>query len=235
MNKLLSSDWNLPDKQIIKSVLQEHYTKEYTDRREKNDSPDKSRVAIIRRIKDVLRTWIPTNMVLDIGSWPQSVEREMFMNKKKIAEILKLHNFITLDQAYIPVEALWASKKNINVTHIRWDAHQLPFWDEHFWLIYSNLAIDFCEKEAFLEAYRVLSYWWTALFNFHHPFTIPENPEKIKDNTKIFWTYVKQKWHLFDSEDSIISFLDWIGFRDIKVRLIETIDDKRWEVSAKKQ
>lgn len=87
--------------------LREHYSRQY--QYEKHDSPPASRVSMIRRMWDLMRTAdkLPNRRILNIGSGPQSLEREL---------VIDSYHIITLDIAEIMTFLHEVGFENIVVT-----------------------------------------------------------------------------------------------------------------------
>jgi SAM-dependent methyltransferase len=219
-----------PDKHLKK-----FYTQLYASQ-EKHDSPDESRNSIIRRIKEfILRGQVSPPRVLNIGSGPQAIEKQMLTRTQ--GALLKQKNieFVTIDLADIASSDL-LSRDIEKVKHVRANAVNLPFADQSFGLVVSNHAIDFCpQEEAFKEVHRVLNTRGKGIFYLHHPSMLKEmsrNPE-----VKVFWQYLKNNSILFSTEEDIIKFLEKVGFTatEISLNSDEMRTDTWWEVVAEKK
>ncbi|MFA5936881.1 MAG: methyltransferase domain-containing protein [Candidatus Paceibacterota bacterium] len=213
-------------------LLSDFYRKLYI--RDKHDSPDESRTSLIRRInKLIIENQISPKMVLNIGSGPQALEKQI-LNKSQGGQLIKKAQFVSIDLAQIIPTKLLCSKMK-DVQHIRGNAIKLPFKDKTFGLVISNHAIDFCPQEsAFKEALRVLNNNGKGIFYLHHPSMLREFPEN--ETISIFWQYLKDNSILFQNEKDIKNFLEKIGF-SVKEILLKNDAHKRdtwWEVVVEK-
>lgn len=207
-------------------TLRGFYTKLYTS--EKHDSPEKSRVSLTQRIKRTLSAGIPRNEVLNIGSGPQSLERQLW--KMGDTSLFSRFRFSTVDVATISPKKL-LGRNNPNITHTQASALNLPYGDETFGLIVSNHAIDFLPRNSFNEAYRVLAPNGKAIFYFHHPDMIPNDLDRVRNITvKNFWSHLRNNNLLFDSEQRIVDEMEAYGFFVESVKLNSDSRDKWWEV-----
>ncbi len=207
---------------------------------EKHDSPDESRTSLVRRIRQLIQAGeITPRRILNIGSGPQALERQLLSKSQGGEPLRKEAQFVSLDLADImPVKLLAQSIDNVR--HIRANAVELPFKGGSFGLVVSNHAIDFApQAAAFREAYRVLSEGGKAIFYLHHPSMIEQLPDDKKKNQKdvrIFWQYLRDNSILFANEKDIKSFLSEAGFvpLEISLKTDEARADKWWEVVAEK-
>ncbi|MBI2029401.1 class I SAM-dependent methyltransferase [Candidatus Gottesmanbacteria bacterium] len=198
----------------------------------KHDSPDQSRVSMTQRIKNYLIGGIPIPNILDIGSGPQSIEKQL-LDMRRIKYPTR-YNFFSLDKARIAKARLLAKKYKVD--HVPADGTILPFPDSKFGLVFSNHAIDFMPRVAINEAYRVLANYGIAIFYLHHPSMIPEDLNQA-DNKDVrgYWSYLKENNLLFSSREQINKTLQNAGFTDITVSINrdELEGEQWWEVIAK--
>jgi len=215
-------------------LLTNHYSKRYSGK-EKHDSPDRSRTNICKKIIEISNLQhIPNLNILDIGSGPQSLEKELLVfRSKEDRDKLKKFSITTLDIASIPKKKILASK--LNVDHIQADSKFLPFSKNSFGLIISNHSIDFIPNRdnAIKEVFRVLSKNGSIIFNFHHKDMI-KNPSNKTEKVKEYWKYLRENNLLFDSKIKIYNYLEKFGFKDIKVEEKSDNNDKWWMICAKK-
>lgn len=211
-------------------LIDSFYTSVY--RTEKHDSPEESRVSLIRRIVTTLKSGIPEPQILDIGSGPQSLEKQLFSGRPQSdINFLKKFMFATLDVAEIYKKKLLAKK----ASHVRADALKLPFKSESFGLVVSNHAIDFLPRVAFQEARRVLVSGGKVIFYFHHPDMIPDDLSSVRNRmVRQFWQYLKDNEVLFKSEEEITETLQRAGFTLEEIIPNSDGQDKWWEVVASK-
>ena len=117
--------------------------------------------------------------ILSVGAGRQIVELELRRHPdwRNLAHRV---NLVTLDAADI-------YKKNLLVTnseqmqHISADGSFLPFADDSFPIVYSNVAIDFMPRKAFNEVARVLMPRGIFIANLHHPNIIFGKQEEKKE------------------------------------------------------
>jgi len=216
-------------------VLISFYRKLYS--REKHDSPDESRTSMVRRIKNLLLSGeIDPGKILNIGSGPQALEKQLLGNgqESNIREELSKHQFTTIDLADILSSKLLVKNKS-NVNHARANCVALPFKDESFNLVVSNHAIDFCpQKEAFMEARRVLKNGGKGIFYLHHPSMLRDIPNN--EEIRTFWRYLRDNAILFSSPEEITEFLEQTGFKtgEVSIKSDKRKRDTWWEVEAEK-
>ena len=149
----------------VTRLLEDFYTRLYLH--EKHDSAEASRISMIRRIMKELKREIPISLVVNLGSGPQSLEKQLTSGRNRKDKLfLKKFSFVTLDLAKISPKKLLAQKAE-NVSHVRGNVIRLPFKDTSAGLVVSNLAIDFAPREALKEAYRILASDGRAIFYFH--------------------------------------------------------------------
>ncbi|MBP6060608.1 MAG: methyltransferase domain-containing protein [Candidatus Pacebacteria bacterium] len=219
-----------------KSTEVEYYTNYY--KRLAEDSPRECQSSMVGRIlKLVGEKKLDPARVLDIGSGRQTIGKQLIASgDQALKEKLKAIKFVSVDIANIGVGSLPALKRP-NFKHYRADAAYLPFEDNSFSLIVSNLAIDFVEprEAAFREAYRVLGGGGRVVFYLHHPHlfnSMDGKNEKVQKS----WKDLKDNGRLFADENEIRSFLEKIGFSDVEIVLNNNKSnrEKWWEVVAKK-
>jgi len=214
-----------------KEFLSSFYRKLYF--RDKHDSPDESRTSLVRRIKKIiLENKIFPNRVLNIGSGPQALEKQLLDQHQGGEPLREAAEFVSIDLAQIRFSKLLGRK---NVQHVQGNADALPFKDQSFGLVVSNHAIDFCpQEEAFQEAYRVLSNGGKGIFYLHHPSMFKEFPENEK--VRVFWQYLKDNSILFSKEEDIKTFLEKVGFVTVEISLKsdKMKIDTWWEVVVEK-
>ncbi len=211
-------------------VIDSFYTCVY--RTEKHDSPEESRVSLTRRIVTTLKSGITEPQILDIGSGPQSLEKQLLSGRPQSdINFFKKFMFVTLDVVEIYKKKLLAKR----ASHVRADALKLPFKSESFGLVVSNHAIDFLPRAAFLEAHRVLAPGGKAIFYFHHPDMIPDDLSSVRNRMiRQFWQYLKNENVLFKSEEEITQTLQGAGFTLEEIIINSDSQDKWWEVFASK-
>ena len=235
MNSNLETKKNDGTKPLLnpQKHLNNFYSRRYTS--EKHDSPEESRTSMIRRIRNlILEGKIVPAEVLDIGSGPQSLEKQLFGFLHNGGSLKKMVQVVSIDLANILPRRLLARKIQ-NVQHVQGNAVKLPFADQSFGLVVSNHAIDFCpQEEAFREAYRVLNNGGKGIFYLHHPSMFEYPP--LNEEVVIFWQYLKDNHILFSNEQDIRTFLKRVGFisAEISLKTDKLKTDKWWEVVAEK-
>ncbi len=215
--------------------LRDFYKKLYL--KEKHDSPDESRTSMVRRIKKLITEGkIFPNKVLNIGSGPQALEKQL-LNRSQGGGSLRNNEikFTSIDLAQIMANKLLSGKTK-NVSHVQGNVVNLPFQDKTFGLVVSNHAIDFCpQEEAFREASRVLNDNGKGIFYFHHPLMLRELSKN--EEIRTFWQHLRDNSILFFSEEEIKTFLEKVGFVPLEISLKSDKyqDDTWWEVVAEKR
>jgi ubiquinone/menaquinone biosynthesis C-methylase UbiE len=213
-------------------LLSDFYGRLYL--RDKHDSPEQSRISLIRRIRGmIIANEVLPKRVLNIGSGPQALEKQMLTQGRETPELMRTVQFTSIDLAQIVQTRLLGLKIN-NLRHIQGNAVALPFKDKSFGLVVSNHAIDFCPQEdAFREAHRVLSDEGSGIFYLHHP-SMLRNPHSNKD-IRVFWEYLKDNAILFSNSKDIEKFLRAMGFFCTEISLKSDNVDTWWEVVVKKE
>jgi hypothetical protein len=212
-------------------LLKKYYTREY--RLQKHESPEKSRLSMINRIISlIVNNSLPKRYILDIGSGPQSLEKQLLQKDRKCFSVVNSHHFFTVDIAEIMKAKLLAQSKR-NVEHVRANAVDLPYRSKVFGLIMSNHAIDFLRGyNPFREARRVLDDEGIGIFYFHHSSMIDFEGTFRKTDVKLFWEYLYNNKLLFNSEDEICNELTESGFNVQEITLNSDPRDTWWEVVA---
>ncbi len=219
----------------LKPIFLDHYTTLYKG--EKSDSPEFSRVSLIRRFRPQLLTLTSTDFVLDLGAGRQIFERQYLSTYGH-----PLCQIISLDMAYLKRFQLLAGRSQ-RITHIQADGAHLPFVDRAFSLVVSNMAFDFMPEEAIQEVHRVLKPGGRLLVNFHHPFLIPNNiGEKIKRGAKSkgiqtvheVWGYMQEHNILFSNPTDITDKFKRFGFKVETAKEARAREDIWWEVDMQK-
>jgi ubiquinone/menaquinone biosynthesis C-methylase UbiE len=234
-------------------VFYTNFYKDHTD-----DSPEGSRLSLIKRARPLIETLEEGEWVLDVGAGRQILEKEYLQNypapKAKI---------LTFDIADLKSEQLLAEDKE-NVFHIRGNGARLPFPDESISLAISNMAFDFMPKKARSELFRVTKPGASILFNLHHSSLVStQNINSIEEHMrklsrKIFMhgdrqtpkvtslkkehkmagdilihrDYLKKSKKLSDCEEQVRQTFQ--RFEIQKVALGQNINGTWWEVDMKK-
>lgn len=215
--------------------VRDYFSKAYAHG-QKHDSPEKSRISIARRIKRALRR-VRTKRILNIGSGPQSIERQMICSANNADRgFLEQFHFITLDNARIPPHRLLGHKLRC-VSHIQATACSLPFHDATFGLVFSNLAIDFAPQKAFRELGRVAVEGAPIVLNLHHPRLVPLDLHRGNELQKIFWRRFIEDELIFGDENQIERILQMYRIRvdEIILNCEDAVRSSRnmwWEVEG---
>lgn len=218
---------------------QVHYSAFYVNDNE--DSPDRSRIYLLRRIKNCVGDFGKNDWVLDIGAGKQVLEKEYITLRHGSPPPF---NLITLDVAELRKYQLLAT--NYKIPHIKANGTELPFHDESFSLIVSSMALDFMPRDAITEVYRTLKPGRYALVTLHHRSLIPDDLDELIRNEGIlgrrrnyfrrdlrvynFWRYLRDNNILFKDADQIKDVFGEAGFRVERVEEVKFHSDIWWEV-----
>lgn len=209
--------------------LAEFYQRRY-QKGAKEDSPELSRMSLISRIRPALEKGISPPRILNIGSGPQQLEAEL---SQLIPEISQFH-LVSLDAARIASSSL-AIGSSSQAAHLRASALSLPFSENSFGLLTSNLAIDLLPRSVLNEAWRVLAPNGLAFFNFHHPIILnPTELAFLPPKIRQFRQYLKTHHLVFVDRKQIYTELETIGFKVNPALCINDQDDYWWEVDCQK-
>lgn len=209
------------------------YTRYYVS--EKQDSPNKSRVSLRRRLHNASTSFAPDALVLDMGAGRRVFEKEYVQAYGE--QSLKL---VSVDIASIPNKNMLA---NSVTSHIRANGAVLPFVDGVFDAVVSSMALDFMPQEAVLEAQRVLKPGGKLLLNLHHPSLIPEKLDDIAKRKRLsqrskevldFFKYLKDHNILLRDIPAINERFGGHGFEVERVMEASDCIDKWWEVDMEK-
>lgn len=216
--------------EAAQSILLENYTNLYRSS-EKHDSPDFSRLNMTHTIAELFCNSTSPKRILDIGSGRQALEKQFYITYHN-QPWFKYLSITSLDFADIAGDKLLCDKIE-NVNHIRGNGLFLPFGDNTFDAVVSNLAIDLMPHKAFAEASRVLNPQGYAIFNFHHPSLLDIMP--TDDSVKLaYWKYLKENKILFENFDQIVQTLSEKGLRVEDVERDNDGTDRWWVVLARK-
>lgn len=222
------------------NLLKSFYTSLY-NKGEKSDSPDFTRVEMQRKvISALLQLEQRKFQVLNIGSGPQVLERQMIAQLIQLNYPLTSGQFCTVDIADIPPRKLLALKRGVD--HYYADANNLTeyFGDYTFDIVISNLAIDFAGLGAMHEAHRILTQNGRAFFHFHHPAMLENMNDINEPQVCAYWSYLRDNQILFSSAEEINLRLSNIGFVPTLIKERVQFDRKDncnhywWEVEATK-
>ncbi len=224
--------------------LADHYRRLYC--KDKHDSPNKSRQAMAREMRDCMATQpLQPGRILELGSGPQALLKHLISFAKPL---LKDVQYVTVDIAPIDISRLLVIKSlvengifDINkplkskVIHMQANGAHIPFADNAMGMLVSNMALDFMPPQTLTECARVLHPGGPALFNIHHPSMIADSSLlDAQPRVRAFWEYLKENHVLFENKDQIAHRLSQAG---LTPQVIEEQADKHdvwWHVSATK-
>lgn len=220
-----------------KEILLNFYDHLYKGR-SKSDSPDMSRISLLRRMRPILSALNSDARILDLGSGKQIMERQYWS-----AFGDPDCSIITVDFSKIHKQQL-LMRKTRRITHIQADGDDLPFVDGAFRGVISNMALDFMSRHAIRELHRVMSPDSYGFINLHHASLIPDNlndliknPHNTKTEQQIYryWDFLRRNDMLTDNPDKIANTFTNAGFELVNnVRLGQDSTDKWWEVDMAK-
>lgn len=216
----------------------------------KDDSPDESRASLIKRVHPFIDSLPKGSTVLDLGAGRQIFEKE-YEDKygKPSCQI------VTLDIAGIQTNRLLVH----GYPHIQASGRQMPFPDEQFNAVVSNMAFDFMLPEALLELQRIAKSGASIFLNLHHPSLVnydidrelnrvarkmrhegqfrKANKEKLRLKRAVFLhhKHLKDNRLLFETHDQIARYFSEGGFDIKSIELKSDSNDKWWEVDLAKQ
>lgn len=216
-----------------KEILLNFYDHLYRGR-SKSDSPDMSRISLLRRMHPILSTLDPDARVLDLGSGKQIMERQY-----RAAYGNPNCSIVTVDFSKIHKQQL-LMRNTRDITHIQADGDELPFLDGVFMGVLSNMALDFMSRNAIKELHRVMSPNSHGFINLHHPSLIPDDLDDLlakphnstaEQQIYTFWDFLRRNNMLTDNSNEISDRFTAAGFvLTNSVRLGEDTTDKWWEV-----
>jgi ubiquinone/menaquinone biosynthesis C-methylase UbiE len=216
----------------------------------REDSPDKSRSALIERVYPYIHSLPKESFVLDLGAGRQIFEKEYEEKYGKPA-----CNIITVDSANIPKTRLLTK----GYPHIQASGRSLPFANEVFDATISNMAFDFMLPEGLAELYRVSKQGAFVFLTLHHQsllnYDIDNKLRKltrninhkaqgqghINERTKLqlgvylYHVYLRDNKMLFETKDQIREFFNAGGFDTKRIDVKSDPADKWWEVDLVKQ
>jgi len=148
----------------------EIYTHLYKQPHINSDTPYKAQIQVARAIINILRRSQTAKKILHVGAGTGQLEKEMLASyvQKQDKKLLQTSLFCTLDIAKIDRRKL-ASSKRYQIVHVQADGSFLPFKDDGFDIVVSNMAIDFMPGCAIHEMARVLKNNANFILTLHHP------------------------------------------------------------------
>lgn len=213
----------------------------------KKDSPDESRTSLIKKVHPHISSLSHEGFVLDLGAGRQIFEKE-YEDKYGRPKC----SIVTVDIANIPKYRLLAQ----GYQHLQASGRSLPFHNEKFDIVISNMAFDFMLPQALPELYRIIKPGGAAFLNLHHPslvnYDIKQKLHKLMRSFRCkkiipeqkelqlavyrYHGYLRDKRILFETEDQIVEVFTTAGF---EIKQIEVESDahnlnKWWEVDITK-
>ena len=228
--------------------LEEFYTPFYTIGN-KHDSPIESRVNMARRIRHKIEAAKQPVSVLGVGSGRGDVEAMVLRDARNSGNTpwqrhARQSFFVTLDIADIPFRKLVNGGRRQR-THVRGDSRQLPFSDDSFDIVTSNLSVDMLRRnknldyeKALREMRRVLKMGGVALFSFHPANLFNNLSEYYKGEGGVTGEYfdgVAENNPFYDNSEDIIRDLAEAELATESIELVSSKrrEDKWWEVTAR--
>ncbi len=219
-----------------------HYPRHY-----RHDSPVESRKSMAKKvIGEVVHN--RARNILDIGAGPGDVEGKIIGGIKSslvTKGLLPALHLVSLDIATIPSHRLIAPKSR---QHVRADSRQMPFSNETFDVVFSNLSIDMLRRfgaddydKAMAETARVLKMGGSALLFFHPHELFRTLSDLNKDDADFAAGYFDgDDAHnpFYAHEDEICEDLERFGLDPLSIETRtsehEGNTESWWEVKAKK-
>lgn len=208
------------------------YSKFYL--RDKEDSPDQSRLLLARKSKPIISGLGSRDYVLDLGAGRQIFEREYVRSYGQPA-----YQIVTVDIAEIRRRQLLT--KIGDISHVRASGSHLPFNNESFSLVVSNMALDFMPENTIDELHRVMKPGSVGLVNLHHPDLIPEDLESRLSQSHLterqrrvheFWKYLRENNILYSDEFEILNKFFLHGFYVKGIDRVVEHEDTWWELEV---
>ena len=215
----------------------------------RDDSPDESRASLIRKVHPIIDSLPKGSIVLDIGAGRQIFERE-YENEygKPSCQI------VTMDISEIDKQRLLAE----GYPHVTASGRQMPFADEKFDAVISNMAFDFMPPEALPELRRVAKSGASIFLNLHHPSLVnydidrelskvtrkmryeglfrKTNSEKLRLKRAVFLhhKHLRDNKLLFKTPDEIKKYFSEGCLEVTTVEIKSDLTDRWWEVNLVK-
>lgn len=233
-------------------LLHAAYDKLWSQRSNTEDSPDKSRAAIARRIFSTIADKDGACTVLDIGSGPLPVELEvahMLAQKphQKLRDKFRDNGrFYSLDLSLIPRNRIVKASRRIPLLHTQADAERLPYRTDSIDVVVANHSFDMLGvssaefERSLLEVSRVLKPNGLFMANFHHASLGSSFTEIVERQTDLLVadTFVAQYYDpirenpYFETENDIQSHLHAAGLHIGQIALESDNYDQWWSVEA---
>lgn len=154
-----------PNNKFTPEMFKNQYSQYYLEH--ESDSPSSSREFLVERIIENAQCILSGRSdctMFSLGAGRQIVEAEL-QEQEVFKIIAPLVNVVTADIATLDKNMLLSNA----AAAIQADGQYLPFADESFDMVYSNMAVDFMPRTVFPEIERVLRPRGIVLINFHHP------------------------------------------------------------------
>ncbi len=214
-------------------VLARHYSAAYVGIKE--DSPDLSRLDLVKKIWQSTIDFSQDDYVLDLGAGRQILERD-YIRLNGVPNF----RFVTVDIASLKNHQLLERKNG--ALHVRASGSALPFGENTFSMAVSNMALDFMPDGSIDELYRVVKPESPVYVNLHHPDIIPADLEErmgmkiYSRRTKQvfeFWRYLRDNKILCGSEKEVAEMFCESQFTIESISTKSESRGKWWEVELR--
>lgn len=228
----------------MSDVVKEYYSEKYQGGAE-SDTPRLSTMSLARRTFKWMKN-SDKGMILDIGSGHSSLPydlRNMALADKATRVKIENFEFFPIDVADIRLKHYRkVAEKIFGLNPTQADASTLPFADESFDRVISNLSIEFGGEDAFKESSRVLVEGGTFSFNLQDPSIFKEDLEiGAIENSPLMGArrQLAEGSILFTDEESITKYLSQFGLNAVNITKQEIRENDRithswWEVDGTK-
>lgn len=233
-------------------LLQAAYDKLWSQRSNTEDSPDRSRVAMARRIFSTIVDNNGSCTVLDVGSGPLPIELEVahLLAQKPYQKLRDKFQengrFYSLDLSIIPSNRIAKATRRLPLLHAQADAEALPYTSGSIDVVVANHSFDMLGvtsaefERGLVEVARVLKPDGIFLANFHHASLGSSFAEMVEDrmdspdeNTFVAQYYDPARENpYFETENDIQSRLHEAGLHIGQIVLDSDNYDQWWSVEA---
>lgn len=214
---------------IPQNLMGDIYTAHYVDNT--THGPEESRFALRTRALESITALGPDGWMLDLGSGRQIVERDLLSDYRGQVDC----KIATIDIANIRRRKLLAGQ-SVGVHHIRGDGAQMPFADDKFDVVVSQMGLELMPEEAIGEMYRVMKPGGKAFINVLHSSIVEWKTQSLKEKRRKaapqqaqqFWDYYAREGNLFNRDpESIQEALGQYGFITKTIREVDN-DHTAW-------